>query len=80
MIYLCACVEVGRISWYVSALSTHFQISETVHCAFFVSALSTHFQTSFKQCIMPVHAFVRLSDDLQTFLNVLMHVDLFSGM
>ena len=34
MIYLCACVEVGRISWYVSALSTHFQTSETVHYAF----------------------------------------------
>ena len=60
MIYLCACVEVGRLSWYVSALSTHFQTSETVHYAF--------------ACL------VRLSHDLQTFLNVLMHVDLFSGM
>ena len=59
VIYLCACVEVGRISWYLSVLSTHFQISETVHCAFF--------------CLL------RLSHDLQTFLNVLMHVDLFSG-
>ena len=59
MIYLCACVEVGRLSWYVSALSTHFQTSETVHYAF--------------SCL------VRLSHDLQTFLNVLMHVDLFSG-
>ena len=34
MIYLCACVEVGKLSWYVSALSTHFQTSETVHYAF----------------------------------------------
>ena len=34
MIYFCACVEVGRLSWYVSALSTHFQTSETVHYAF----------------------------------------------
>ena len=60
MIYLCACVEVGRISWYICALSTHFQTSETVHYAFL--------------CLL------RLSHDLQTFLNVLMHVDLFSGM
>ena len=60
MIYLCAGVEVGRLSWYVSALSTHFQTSETVHYAF--------------SCL------VRLSHDLETFLNVLMHVDLFSGM
>ena len=60
MIYLCACVEVGRLSWYVSALSTHFQTSATVHYAF--------------SCL------VHLSHDLQTFINVLMHVDLFSGM
>ena len=60
MIYLCACVEVGRISWYICAVSTHFQTSETVHYAFF--------------CLL------RLSHDLQTFVNVLMHVDLFSGM
>ena len=53
-------MEVGRLSWYVSALSTHFQTSETVLYAF--------------SCL------VRLSHDLQTFLNVLMHVDLFSGM
>ena len=33
-----------------------------------------------KQCIMPFYAFLRLSHDLQTFLNVLMHVDMFSGM
>ena len=44
----------------VSALSTHFQTSETVHYSF--------------SCL------VRLSHDLQTFLNVLMHADLFSGM
>ena len=60
VIYLCACVEVGRISWYISALSTHFQTSEEVHYAFL--------------CLL------RLSHDLQTFLNVLMHADLFSGM
>ena len=60
MIYLCACAEVGRLSWYMSALSTHFQTNETVH---YVSL-----------CLL------RLSHDLQTFLNVLMHVDLFSGM
>ena len=60
MIYLCACVEVGRLSWYISALSTHFQTSETVDYVFL--------------CLL------RLSDDLQTFLNVLMHVVLFSGM
>ena len=59
MIYLCACVEVWKLSWDISALSTHFQTSETVH---YVSL-----------CIL------RLSHDLQTFLNVLMHVDLFSG-
>ena len=53
------CVDVGRISWYVSALSTHFQTSETGHYAF--------------SCL------VRLSHDLQTFLNVPMHVDLFIG-
>ena len=35
VIYLCACVEVGRISWYICAFSTHFQTSETVHYAFF---------------------------------------------
>ena len=60
VIYLCACVEVGRISWYICGLSTYFQTSETVHYAFF--------------CLL------RLSPDLQTFLNVLMHVELFSGM
>ena len=60
VIYLCACVEVGRISWYISALSTHFQTSEKVHYAFL--------------CLL------RLSHDLQTFLNLLMHGDLFSGM
>ena len=60
MIYLCACVEVGRLSWYVSTLSTHFQTSETVHYVLLW--------------------LLRLSHDLQTFLNVLMHVDLFSGM
>ena len=60
MIYLCAYVEVGRISWEVSALSSHFQTSETVHYAF--------------------SSLVRLSHVLQTFLNVLMHVDIFSGM
>ena len=31
-----------------------------------------------KQCIMPFYAFC--ASDLQTFLNVLMHADLFSGM
>ena len=60
VIYLCGCVEVGRLSWYISALSTHFQTSETVHYVFL--------------CLL------RLSQDLHTFLNVLMHVDLFSGM
>ena len=60
MIYLCARVEVGRLSWYMSAVSTLFQTSETVHYVFL--------------CLL------RLSHDLQTFLNVLMHVDLFSGM
>ena len=60
MIYLCAYLEVGRLSWYVSALSTHFQTSETVHYAF--------------SCL------VRLFHDQQTFLNVLMHVELFIGM
>ena len=59
MIYLCACVEVGTLSWYISALSTHFQTSETVDYVFL--------------CLL------RLSHDLQTFLNVLTHVDLFSG-
>ena len=53
-------MEVGRLSWYISALSTHFQTSEKVHYVFL--------------CLL------RLSQDLQTFLNVLMHVDLFSGM
>ena len=60
VIYLCACVEVGRISWYITALSTHFRTSEKVHYAFL--------------CLF------RLSHDLQTFLNVLMHADLFSRM
>ena len=60
VIYLCACVEVVRLLWDISALSTHFQTSETVHYVFL--------------CLL------RLSHDLQTFLNVLMHVDLFSGM
>ena len=53
-------MEVGRLSWYISALLTHFQTSETVHYVFL--------------CLL------RLSHDLQTVLNVLMHVDLFSGM
>ena len=60
MIYLCARVEVGRLSWYMSAVSTLFQTSETVHYVFL--------------CLL------RMSHDLHTFLNVLMHVDLFSGM
>ena len=60
VIYLCACVEVGRISWYISELSTHIQTSEKVHYAFL--------------CV------VRMSHNLQNFLNVLMHADLFSGM
>ena len=60
VIYLCACVEVGRISWYICALFDAFLTSETVHYAFL--------------CLL------RLSHDLQTFLNVLMHADLFSGM
>ena len=60
MIYLCACVEVGRLSWHISALSTHFQTSETVDYVFL--------------CLL------RLSHDLQTFLNVVMHVDLICGM
>ena len=58
VIYLCACVEVGRLSWYISALSTHFQTSEKVHYVFL--------------CLL------RLPHDLQSFLNVLMHVDLFN--
>ena len=33
-----------------------------------------------KQCIMPFFSHLRLSHDLQAFLNVLMHVDMFSGM
>ena len=53
-------MEVGRLSWYMSAVSTLFQTSETVHYVFL--------------CLL------RLSHDLQTFLNVLMDVDLFSGM
>ena len=52
MIYLCACVEVGILSWYISALSTHFKTSETVHYVFL--------------------SLLRLSHDLQNFLNVLM--------
>ena len=60
VIYLCACVEVGRLSWYISALSTNFQTSETVHYVFL--------------CLL------RLSQDLQTFLNVVMYADLFIGM
>ena len=53
-------MEVGRLSWHISALSTHFQTSETVDYVFL--------------CLL------RLSHDLHTFLNVLMHLDLFSGM
>ena len=53
-------MEVGRLSWYMRAVSTLFQTSETVHYVFL--------------CLL------RLSHDLQTFLNVLMHVHLFSGM
>ena len=33
-----------------------------------------------KQCIMPFLCLLRLSHDLQAFLNVLMHVDMFSAM
>ena len=33
-----------------------------------------------KQCIMPFLFLWRLSHDLQAFLKVLMHVDMFSGM
>ena len=125
MIYLCACVEVGRLSWYISALSTHFQTSETVHYVFLCllrlshdlhtfliflmhvdlfsgmytsqgsgdipahvcklgdfRGISAHFRRIFKQvkeCIVFL-CLLRLSQDLQTFLNVLTHVDLFSGM
>ena len=60
VIYLCACVEVGRISCYICALFDAYSTSETVHYAFL--------------CLL------RLSHALQTFLNVLMHADLFSGM
>ena len=60
VIYLCACVEVGRISWYICALFDAFSNkSNSALCLFML---------------------LRLSDDLQTFLNVLMHADLFSGM
>ena len=38
-----------------------------------------HFQTS-ETVHYAFSCLVRLSHDLQTFLNVLMHVDLFSGM
>ena len=38
------------------------------------------FSNQVKQCFMPFYAFLRLSHDLQTFLNVLMHAELFSGM
>ena len=57
VIYLCACVEVGRISWYICALFDAFSNKSN-------SAL----------CLLC------LSHDLQTFLNVLMHADLFIGM
>ena len=40
---------------------------------------STHFQTS-ETVHYAFFCLLRLSHDLQTFLNVLMHVDLFSGM
>ena len=33
-----------------------------------------------KHCIMPFLFLLRFSHDLQAFLNVLMHVDMFSGM
>ena len=60
VIYLCACVEVGRISWYICALFDAFSNKSN-------SAL----------CLL---CLLRLSHDLQTFLNLLMHADLFIGM
>ena len=59
-IYLCACVEVWRISWYI--------------CALF-DAFSNKWNSAL--CLLYL---LRLSHDLQTFLNVLMYTDLFSGM
>ena len=41
--------------------------------------ISTHFQTS-ETVHYAFSCLVRLSHDLQTLLNVLMHADLFSGM
>ena len=51
-------------------------------CENFVVHLRT-FRRIFKQvklCIMPFLCLLRLSHDLQAFLNVVMHVDMFSGM
>ena len=62
VIYLCACVEVGRISWYICALSDAFS------------------EPKWSSDIMPLLCSFALSHDEQTFLNVLMHADLFSGM
>ena len=63
VIYLCACVEVGRISWYICALSD--ALSEQVKQWHYASVM----------------LYLRLLHDLQyTFLNVLMHADLFTGM
>ena len=41
---------------------------------------SRRFLKQVKQCIMLFYAFMRLSHDLQAVLNVLMHLDMFSGM
>ena len=52
MIYLCACVEVGRLSWYISALSTHFKTSETVHYVFLSLLRLAHDLQNFLNVVM----------------------------
>ena len=127
VIYLCACVEVGRISWYISAsLGAFWSKWNRTLCLFMPSALltrpgdlfkcsnacrhiqwdvhsprirwytcahvwklgefrgtSAHFSAHFEASETVHYAFLcllRLSHYLQTFLKVLMHVNMFSGM
>ena len=126
VIYLCACVEVGRISWYICELFDAFSNKwNSALCLFMPSApltrpagffqfsnacrhvqwdvhyrtirwytcahvrklgefrgTSAHFSTHFQTSETVHYAFLcllRPSHDLQTFLNVLMQVDIFSG-
>ena len=92
MIYLCACVEVGRLSWHLSALSTHFQTSETVDYVFLCLLRLSHYLQNFLNVLMHVDLYrgiytsqgsgdilVRMCGSLETFVGHQRTFDAFSN-